>query len=633
MSVLSHFFFIVACYVCIAMCCTGATGKAWGQPFNIAPSLQEEARKTDPLYPAWWGEPPRAEPGVRCKDPGKCISCHEATAQMDPVHAVACTTCHNGDPGAQDEKKAHAGLIRDPGDLKTAEKTCGTCHPEEVRRVSGSAMALAPRMINHTRFAFGAQATPAPLHSTVDSDTLKQVPLAAESENLGDDLLRRSCLRCHLHTRGSQRWGEHRGMGCSACHVSYSNDGKGVHAHALMRDPGMTACLKCHNSNHVGADYVGLFEKDSERGFRSPFREGRQPARIYGSEQHRLAADVHFKAGMGCTDCHVLDEIHGTGQRSASPLPGVKISCEACHVAGDHPAILKNEEGKMTLLRGKGRVVPPFNPNSIPHKVRVHREKLRCSGCHASWSFQDYGLHLMLEERPDYWKWANDASQNDPQIQELLKRNVGTYAELVEPSEGSVPEKSEQDWEFPSTADWLTGEKRPGAWFRGFTERAWSQPPLGLDSRGKISIMRPMYQYVVSHVDGDGRVLTDRVVPKTGAGFPALLFNPYAPHTISARGRACQDCHGSPKAAGLGDNLRGIGKPGFTPLHRAETKIPEHDFRWKALVDEKGNPLQYSSHPSSGPLDPVTVLKLLYPTDRHRATWFRYLSGEGDGGS
>jgi hypothetical protein len=394
----------------------------------------------------------------------------------------------------------------------------------------------------------------------------------------------------------------------------------------------MTACLKCHNANHVGADYVGLFEKDSERGFRSPFVLGRQAQRIYGSEQHRLVADVHFKAGMSCMDCHTLDEVHGTGDPPKSAENGVTISCEACHVRGDHPAVLKNPDGKLILLRGKGRTIPQHNSDSIPHKVEAHRAKLRCSACHAAWSFQDYGLHLMLEERADYWKWANNAGQNDPQIQDLLLRNIGTYAELVQPSDGWTPDKPEGKWESPTTMDWLTGESRPGAWFRGYTERTWSRPPLGLDGRGKISIMRPMSQFVVSHVDADANVLVDRHIPVTGGGFPALLFNPYSPHTIGAKGRACQECHGAPKAAGLGEGMQGLEKPGFKPLWAPETRIPGYSFVWHALVDDKGNPLQYSSHPSAGPLNKETVLRLLRPSDRHRAMWSKYLSGQGGKG-
>jgi len=58
----------------------------------------------------------------------------------------------------------------------------------------------------------------------------------------------------------------------------------------------------------------------------------------------------------------------------------------------------------------------------------------------------------MLEERADYWKWASNAAQNDPQVQEILRQNVGTGAELVFPVEVDVPAKPEDKWEPPATA-------------------------------------------------------------------------------------------------------------------------------------------------------------------------------------
>jgi len=596
---------------------------------QLVPLSEADTDTSKALYPTWWGSPPHVPEKVPCKDPGNCVKCHETNAAMDPKHAFACIQCHGGNPKAEDKDAAHIGLIKDPGDLKTVDKTCGECHPEEVRRVKHSAMALAPRMINHTRFAFGGQKSSEPIHATMDVDSLKQVPHPSKSPNPGDDLLRRSCLRCHLHTKGSERWGEHRGLGCSACHVAYpnSNDGK-PRSHSLVRDPGIAACLKCHNSNHVGADYVGLFEKDFDRGFRSPVMQGRQPTRIYGSEQHRLLSDVHFRAGMKCTDCHTLEEVHGTGEVSRSPYNGVKVSCEGCHVRADHPGIQKEANGEMMLLRGQGRRVPAWNAKSIPHRVGIHKEKLRCSACHASWSFQDYGFHLMLEERADYWKWSSSTAQNDPQVQGLLSREIGTYAELIPPADGQIPPKSQDQWDLPVTEDWLTGEKRPGAWFRGYTERKWSRPPLGLDHRGKVSIMRPMYQYVISHVDADNNLLLDRHVPTTGSGNPALIVNPYSPHNITSKGRMCHECHGNPKAAGLGEGLMAIEKPGFSSVWRPESQIPGRTFLWDALVDQKGNALQWSSHPSAGPLDAASVMRLLNPSGRHRAEWHRYLRGE-----
>jgi len=595
---------------------------------GLLPSLPaDEKAKTFP-YPPWWGTPPPFEEGVPCREPGTCVKCHDNQSRMDPSHAFACVECHGGDPRTDEEEKAHAGIIADPGDLKTVEKTCGKCHPDQVLRVRLSPMALAPRMISHTRFGFGAQKDSVPKYATVPVARLEQVPHPTRSSNLGDDLLRRSCLRCHLYSRGSERSGEHRGLGCSACHIARANtEERKTGPHRLVRAAGITACLKCHNSNHVGADYVGLFEKDSHRGFRSPFVEGRHAPRIYGSEQHRLAADVHFRVGMECMDCHTIEEVHGSGNAPESPYNNVQTTCESCHVRGDHPAVMREKNGEMKLVRGQGRTVPAWNPDLIPHKIPEHG-RVRCSACHAAWSFQDYGFHLMLEERADYWKWAPTAAQNDPQVQQLLERHVGSYVELVEPRRGPVPEKPETQWQLPTMSDWLSGEVRSGAWFRGYTARRWADPPLGLDHRGKVSVMRPIHQYVVSQVDKRENLLLDRQIPSTGSGKPALIFNPYEPHTTAGRGRNCHECHGNPKAVGLGEGVFGIGKPGFNPVWKAEDKIPGHSFRWDALVDKEGRALQSSSHPSGGPLDAKTIKKLLNPSNRQRAYQHKYLQGK-----
>ena len=575
-------------------------------------------------YPRWWGNAPEAPHLRECASPGQCVHCHAENKLMDSSHAVPCTLCHGGDSSAHEKDAAHRSLIPDPGDLTIVEKTCGKCHPDEASRVRRSSMALAPRIINHTRFALGAQNSPAAGFLTVATDGLPQVPSYEQTSNLADDLLRRACLRCHLFTSGSKRAGELRGKGCSACHVPYPNDATNKKGrHFLVRDGGVTVCLKCHNSNHVGADFVGLFEKDYHRGFRSPFVKAKLPPTIYGSEQHRLYADIHFQAGMTCSDCHTLDEIHGKGEVYTGAVPEVGISCAGCHISGDHPAVMKSD-GQLRLIKGD-RIIPRWDPDAIPHKVGVHRDRLRCSACHAAWSFQDYGFHLMLEERSDYWKWAPTSGQNDPQVQEILRNNVGTFAELLPPASGSIPPLPEDKWSLPVTKDWLDGSIRPGAWFRGFSYRRWSDPPLGKDSKGMISVMRPKHQYVISHVDVNDNLLVDRRVPRMSSGELALIFNPYAPHTIAGRGRACHDCHGNPKAGGLGEGMLGRSANVFVPLLRQENRIPGVSIRWDAMLTFNGETLQRSSVPGAGPLDPATVHRLLNPSERHRAAWRRYL--------
>ncbi len=490
-------------------------------------------------------------------------------------------------------------------------------------------MALAPRMINHTRFAFGAQQAVNSVCATQTAGGLKRIPHPDASGQLVDDLLRRSCLRCHLHTRGSERWGEHRGAGCSACHVPYPNRGEdGPAAHVLVRNLGPTPCLKCHNANHVGGDFVGLFEKDFHRGFRSPFVDGKQAPRIYGSEQHRLAEDLHFRAGMECMDCHTLAEVHGSGKSVKRETNQVSISCEGCHVRRDHPKVFVNEQGQALLLGSELRTIPSRSSEPIAHSVPEHAERVSCTACHAGWSFQDYGFHLMLEEVARYWKWAPTAAMNDPQVQALLERNVGTYVELIPPRGGPIPDRPYEEWEQPHMTDWLTGEDRVGAWFRGYTARRWSDPPLGVDGDGRVVVMRPMHQYVVSHKDQEGTLVKDREVPTMGDGRPALIFNPYAPHTISATGRNCHECHGNPKALGMGESLPQAGKQTFRPIWEPERKIPGREFRWDALTGMSGGVFQYSTHPGAGPLPQETIRRLLTPSPRQRALYFKSLGGD-----
>ena len=209
-------------------------------------------------------------------------------------------------------------------------------------------------------------------------------------------------------------------------------------AHRIIRNVGTTACLKCHNSNHVGADYVGLFEKDSERGFRSPFVQGKQPPGIYGSEQHRLTSDIHFQAGMGCTDCHILDEIHGTGQVPKSVTSGVGISCESCHVSGSHPAIIRKPDGVITLATGGGRNNTQMECRADPSQSeRAGKTKMFCLPCcmviPGLWpAFDARGESGLLE-------MGGQAAQNDPQVQELLYQNIGTEAELIPKESGARP--------------------------------------------------------------------------------------------------------------------------------------------------------------------------------------------------
>jgi len=77
--------------------------------------------------------------------------------------------------------------------------------------------------------------------------------------------------------------------------------------------------------------------------------------------------------------------------------------------------------------------------------------------------------------------------------------------------------------------------------------------PIGVDRDGKYAVLRPMYQYILSFVGGNGYVILDGVVPTRGDGSSAgWAFLPYTPHTVSPFGRNCDSCHENRIAAGQG---------------------------------------------------------------------------------
>ena len=71
-----------------------------------------------------------------------CLSCH-TTEKLDTAHdrlVIGCSPCHLGDPLAIDKEKAHTGIVKNPGDLRVVEKTCGVegCHAPDVKKVKNS---------------------------------------------------------------------------------------------------------------------------------------------------------------------------------------------------------------------------------------------------------------------------------------------------------------------------------------------------------------------------------------------------------------------------------------------------------------------------------------------------------------
>ena len=259
---------------------------------------------------------------------------------------AGCVVCHGGNPedgtvsGAhKGAPKGHAGgladFVRDPGSIWIADKTCGICHSDTVANVKKSLMMTEAGKIQGNMHTWGTEATKKVKFANYDvkdddgkepawgtkvykdymvkmidkypdqfPTELKQLPLppvgpedfkgATEDEiaYMANVTYQRSdCQRCHIGVRGRKGRGDWRGMGCSACHMPYGNEGiyegndptidKKEHGHMLVHmmqgsrevkvktPSGMEfsgihpeTCNSCHNrGKRIGVSYVGLMEQ------------------------------------------------------------------------------------------------------------------------------------------------------------------------------------------------------------------------------------------------------------------------------------------------------------------------------------------------------------------------------------
>jgi len=435
--------------------------------------------------------------------PPGCQGCHPEV-RLDASHNLACTDCHKGSPEGATQKQAHAGLIARPAHPDQMQKSCGTCHAQQVTQAAAALHFTAAKEVNGVRTAFGAQAPLAslakiPVHGTIAS------PL-----DLADDLLRRRCLRCHVYGSGDGYPETVRGTGCAACHLAYGN-GK-MTSHAFNKSPADSQCLHCHYGNFVGADYYGRFEHDFNQEYRTPYRTDGTETRPYGVEFHQLTPDIHQQKGMACIDCHSGAELmggHGAG-KGATPA----ITCLSCH--GWHKGLpmplsnLQVEAGQLVLttrLTGKKLVVPqPVHP---AHKL--YEKKAHCTVCHSQWSFNDQGTHLLRTDTPDHPAWARLSVQGSREVEEQLD-NPSTYA--------------------PSLRDKITGAPSQSLWLKGYELRRWESPLIGVGPDGRLQIFRPILDLHLSMTDTDKKVIFNNV----GVEPKQQRYLPYTPHTVGKAG-------------------------------------------------------------------------------------------------
>ncbi len=340
-----------------------------------------------------------------------CLACHEGiesirAADSDMMKQIMdkgeCTTCHGGDPTVTDDPDAaHTGapdtlpfdeFYPDPGSVWVASKTCGQCHTDYAHALERSLMNTEAGKIQGNLWAWGVAEDRAVRYGNYDvegsetmfgTDTYKayiealkaaypdQFPQSLEmlpnptvEEIQADPKLaaftyqRQQCQRCHVGVKGRAKRGDWRGMGCSACHIPYGNEGlyeggdptipKDEPGHLLVHEiqgtretrngiPSET-CNSCHNrGKRIGVSYQGLMEFP----YGTPFDEkGNKQPKLHTKQYLFIKDDLHHErqsrpenpeGGMLCQDCHTSIEMHGDGNIFGTTLGQVEIECADCH--------------------------------------------------------------------------------------------------------------------------------------------------------------------------------------------------------------------------------------------------------------------------------------------------------------
>ena len=463
--------------------------------FSVISCSPEQEQKEEPntAEPVSVATAPQQEEG--------CIGCHAMS--LDQTHSFECTVCHNGVAATREKSIAHSDLIKRPAHPDNMLRTCGKCHQQQVEDTAHSLHFTLKNEVNLVRSAFGAEEK---------LSSLTEIPVSespATLLDLADDLLRRRCLRCHPYFSGDRYPGIVRGTGCASCHLEFY-EGKLV-SHSFLKTPGDRQCLQCHYGNWVGSDYYGRYEHDMNDEYRTPYTTRDDYFRPFGIEFHQLSPDIHQQKGLVCVDCHGGKELMAA-QKNA-------ITCSDCH---DRKRLLNRLPMEtisssediyfLTSAGGGKKHAIPF----MKHPAHSEYTDVSCQVCHAQWAFNDLETNLLRSDIDEYDDFSRLTVQGSFEVENILKNNLDFNAD-------EIPH---------SMTDKISGEERPGLWYKGFVTRRWESVTIGRDDSGKLQVMRPLLDIRLSWIDEDEEVQFNGIQ----ADAEDNGMRAYTPHTTGKAG-------------------------------------------------------------------------------------------------
>ncbi len=169
------------------------------------------------------------------------------------------------------------------------------------------------------------------------------------------------------------------------------------------------------------------------------------------------------------------------------------------------------------------------SPEIIEHSIEAHRSKLECYACHSAWVAQEYGTF--------YLRFSNSTNQR-----------------------------------FFPLRPW-GGEE----YVKSAQIKKQNLPPLGLNSQGLVSPIRPQFIAFYTHIRGDEPAGEENELL-------AATWRPVFPHTVRKGAPACDRCHDNPRRFLLDHPETAVYKPGKDGLaldsywHRSGQAVADGAF-------------------------------------------------------
>ncbi|MFN7951722.1 MAG: hypothetical protein U0610_08335 [bacterium] len=519
--------------------------------------------------------------GTASRAAERCVPCHAALVHglgraHDP-RRIGCVSCHLGDPQAAEKGAAHAGMVPWPGsDLANAAMPCARCHAEAYTRVASSLMTTNGGLVAVNRFVFAEADTP-------DGGATARID-ALDPARAADRHAAELCSTCHLgapkDARGLAEPASRRGGGCLACHLR-ERVGEGHPAVDLRI--GDDACFGCHSrSGRISLSYAGWTELDAGHAALSP--EPGRSRRILpdGRVLESIPADVHRTAGLGCVDCHTVDDVMGDFRSHAHQEDAVRSRCVDCH--------LESPDGRVPDSR-----VRPFAALDRASQV-IARSLWGAAASRRRYVAGAQGGVLL-------GAWVRADGRLDVRGKRGARPRPPAPTPRAEPHGGAHARLSCDACHTalaPRCLGCHTRATREASNAEEWEERGWSfsadAPTLGVDGNGRVTTFVP------------GMILT---LEHDGQRTERRLFAPLAAHQTGRKARDCASCHRSAVALGIGDGTLELGaaEPRFVPRHEPAADGLPRDAWTRFLADPPAPP--FSTRTGARPFDAAEQRRIL----------------------